>query len=97
MTSSLDDEIAQMEQNLQHRKLALKVRSRQVVSTTCDKLSSPAVLYFAAGTGFLIGKLSDRPKKKTSPKQKKSKTSAVLKVLRIFTSVQTATSFAKHL
>ncbi|RUO73251.1 hypothetical protein [Idiomarina ramblicola] len=97
MASSLDDQIAQMEQNLKNRKLALKVRSRQVVSTTCDKLSSPTALCFAVGAGFFVGKLSDRPKKEAPQKQGKSKSGAVLKVLRIITSAQTAASFAKHL
>lgn len=97
MASSLDNQIAQMEQNLQHRKLALKIRSRQVVSTTCDKLSSPAALCFAVGTGFFIGKLSDRPQKKAPNKQGKSKSKTMIKVLRILTGAQTAASFAKHL
>lgn len=97
MASSLDNQIMQMERNLKNRKLALKVRSRQVVSTTCEKLSSPTALCFAVGTGFFIGKLSDRPKKKASKKQGKSKSSAVIKILRVITSAQTAASFAKHL
>ena len=97
MASSLDEQIAQMEQNLKSRKLALKARSRQVVSTTFDKLSSPTALCFAVGTGFFIGKLSDRPQKVKPEKQEKSKSGAALKILRIITGVQTATSFAKHL
>ncbi|MCA1766680.1 MAG: hypothetical protein LC639_00330 [Idiomarina sp.] len=97
MPSSLDNQITQMEKNLRHRKLALKVRSRQVASTTRDKLSSPAALCFAVGTGFLIGKLSDRPQKKAEQKQEKSKSGAAIKILRIITGVQTAASFAKHL
>ena len=97
MTSSLDDQIAQLEQNLKNRKLALKVRSCQVVSTTCDKLSSPTALCFAVGTGFFIGELSDRPQKMEQKKQGKSKSGAALKILRIITGVQTAASFAKHL
>lgn len=97
MASSLDNQIAQMEQSLKSRKLALKVRSRQVVSTTCDKLSSPTALCFAVGTGFFIGKLSDRPQKKEPKKQGKSKSGAVLRILRIITGAQTAASFAKHL
>jgi hypothetical protein len=97
MASSLDEQIAQMEQNLKSRKLALKARSRQVVSTTFDKLSSPTALCFAVGTGFFIGKLSDRPQKKESKKQGKSKSRATIKVLRIITGAQTAASFAKHL
>lgn len=97
MASSLDDQIAQMEKNLKNHKLALKARSRQVVSTTCDKLSSPTALCFAVGTGFFIGKLSDRPQKKEPKKQGKSKSGAMIKILRIITGAQTAASFAKHL
>ncbi|MGM0429209.1 MAG: hypothetical protein ACQEQ2_02765 [Pseudomonadota bacterium] len=97
MPSNLDNQIAQMEQNLKHRKLAVKVRSQQVISTTCDKLASPTALCFAVGTGFFIGKLSDRPQKKEPQKQGKSKSGATIKILRIITGVQTAASFAKHL
>ncbi|MDV6314840.1 hypothetical protein [Idiomarina sp. HP20-50] len=97
MPSSLDNQIAQMEHNLKRRKLALKARSRQAVATTCNKLSSPEALCFAAGAGFFIGRLSDKPRQKKPQKQKKPKSGAVINVLRIISGAQTAAGFAKHL
>ncbi|MCP1340319.1 hypothetical protein NJR55_12035 [Idiomarina sp. M1R2S28] len=97
MPSSLDYQIEQAKQDLKLHKLAVKVRSKSVVSTTCDRLASPAVLGFAVGTGFFIGKMSDRPKKVKAPGEKKSPTNVVIKILRVFAGVQSASSFAKHL
>lgn len=96
MASRLDNQIMQLEQDLKRRKSAVKVHSQKVVSTTCKKLASPAALCFAVGTGFFIGKLSDRPRSAKAPGQHKSGTSFMMKVLRIVAGVQTASSFAKH-
>lgn len=98
MASSLDDQIAQTKKDLQLRKLAIKARSQRIISTTHDKLASPTALSVAAGVGFFIGELSDRPKKQAkSSGEKTSATNIVIKVLRIVAGVQSASSFAKHL
>ncbi|MDV6327194.1 hypothetical protein U0358_08205 [Idiomarina sp. PL1-037] len=98
MASSLDYQIAQTKKELQLRKLAVKVRSQDVISTTHDKLASPTALCVAVGAGFLIGEMSDRPKEQTeSSGEKKSATNTVIKVLRLIAGVQSASSFAKHL
>lgn len=98
MASSLDYQIAQTKKDLQLRKLAVKVRSQSVISTTHDKLASPTALCVAAGAGFFIGEMSGRPKKQTkSSGEKKSATDRVIKVLRLIAGVQSASTFAKHL
>jgi hypothetical protein len=97
MASSLDDQIAQTKKDLQLRKIAVKVRSQSVVSTAHDKLASPTALWVAAGTGFFIGKMTDRPKKEKAPGKSKSPTNIIVKVLRVIAGAQTASSFAKHL
>jgi len=98
MASSLDHQIEQVKKDLQLRKLAVKVRSQNVISTTHDKLASPTALCVAAGAGFFIGDMSNRPKKRTkSSGKKKSATNIVTKILRVIAGVQSASTFAKHL
>ncbi|MEX1221348.1 MAG: hypothetical protein WEA82_04445 [Idiomarina sp.] len=97
MPSRLDHQITQLEENLKLHKLAVRFHSQKVVSITQKNLSSPTALCCAAGTGFLVGKMTDRPKRKKAAGTEGSRTNLVVKVLRVIAGAQTASSFAKHL
>ncbi|RUO63279.1 hypothetical protein SAMN06297229_2262 [Pseudidiomarina planktonica] len=97
MASRLDSQITQLEENLKLHKLAVRFHSQKVVSITHKNLSSPTALWCAAGTGFLVGKITDRPKRTKAAGKEGSRTKLVVNVLRVIAGVQTANSFAKHL
>lgn len=97
MASRLDNQIAELETNLKLHKLAVRFHSQQVVSLTHKSLSSPTALWCAGGAGFLVGKITDRPKRKKAAGEQGSRTKLVVKLLRVIAGVQTVSSFAKHL
>lgn len=97
MSTSMDKEIAQKEEALIMQKRALKVRSHQVSAQLQKTLSSPAALATAAGTGFFLGKLTDRSRSQQTGNGSASNSGFITTLLRAISGAQTAAGFAKHL